>query len=74
MPGAPRVLGTVTLTPGELREAYRSSFMGTHYVVTVPVVLPHTPQAAAGTLVLRATLDDAATGSRFESTSTLSLR
>ncbi len=71
---APRVLGTVTLTPGELREAYRSSFMGTHYVVTVPIASPGLPRGSEGSLVLRATLDDAVTGSRFESTSTISLR
>ena len=30
-------LGRVTLAPGELRDAYRSSFLGTHYTVEVPI-------------------------------------
>jgi hypothetical protein len=33
-------LGRVTLDPTELRESYRSSFMGTHYRITLPVTLP----------------------------------
>lgn len=33
----PRMLGQAELGPGELREAYRSSVMGTHYAVRVPV-------------------------------------
>jgi hypothetical protein len=33
-------LGRVTLDPIEVREAYRTSFMGTHYRLTLPVTLP----------------------------------
>jgi hypothetical protein len=32
-------LGRVTLGPGELRNAYRSSFLGTHYTVEVPITI-----------------------------------
>ena len=38
-------IGRVTLGPGDVREAYRSSALGTHYTVTVPI----TPPADAGT-------------------------
>lgn len=33
-------LGQVTLDPAEVRERYRSSFMGTHYSVILPLELP----------------------------------
>jgi hypothetical protein len=35
-----RTLGRVSLLPGELREAYRSGFTGTHYTIEVPLTLP----------------------------------
>ncbi|UCD75899.1 MAG: hypothetical protein JSV91_03065 [Phycisphaerales bacterium] len=35
---APAVtVGSITLNPAELRDAYRNGFMGTHYSVTVPI-------------------------------------
>jgi hypothetical protein len=33
-------IGRVTLPPGELRDAYRSTFAGTHYTIDVPVTMP----------------------------------
>jgi outer membrane murein-binding lipoprotein Lpp len=36
----PVSLGRVNLVPTEVRESYRSSFLGTHYRVIVPVTLP----------------------------------
>ncbi len=65
-------IGTVTLTPADLREAYRSTFMGTHYSVVVPIA-PEA-KAAAGTIVLRAALNDGVTGQTLEGTRTLTAR
>ncbi len=56
-------LSRITLTPLQLREAYRSSLMGTHYAVEL--LLPGPMARGAGTLdahVLRATYTDAITG------------
>ena len=36
----PITLGRITLGPAEIRQAYRSSFMGTHYTVEVPLMVP----------------------------------
>ncbi len=33
-------IGRVALGPAALREAYRSSFMGTHYTIEVPLAIP----------------------------------
>jgi hypothetical protein len=67
--GKAETLGTVRLGPGELREAYRSSFMGTHYVAVVPVVAGS--KGGAGTVVLRAVLQDGVTGATYEGTRVL---
>ena len=32
-------LGRITLGPRELRNAYRSTFLGTHYTVEVPITI-----------------------------------
>lgn len=64
--GQPKALGAVALSPEQLREAYRSSFMGTHYAVTLPLSAP-----VDGTVIVRARLDDVVTGQRFEATRTL---
>ncbi len=32
-------LGRVTLGPRELRDAYRSTFLGTHYTIDVPITI-----------------------------------
>jgi hypothetical protein len=36
----PLTIGRVTLTPSQLRDAYRSSLTGTHYTVELPINLP----------------------------------
>lgn len=59
--GSPTGIGHVSLGPRELREAYRSSFVGTHYSVELP--LPQPPGDA--TLLVRAELVDALSGRRF---------
>lgn len=56
---SPRTLATVTLSPTQLRDAYRSNFTGTHY--TIELDLPHdTPES--GDVTLRAHFTDALTG------------
>jgi hypothetical protein len=40
MHAEPRRIGQLTLKPAELRQAYRSSFTGTHYSISVPITLP----------------------------------
>ena len=58
-----RVLGRVELGPVDLRDAYRSSPMGTHYAAAIPLRPGNRP--LEGTIVLRATLYDAITGRRL---------
>ncbi|MEO1130676.1 MAG: hypothetical protein AAFX05_13365 [Planctomycetota bacterium] len=69
--GGPRSLGRVELGPVDLREAYRSSAMGTHYAVVVPISPPNQP--LSGTLVLTALLQDAITGRAHEARATMSI-
>lgn len=57
---APRRLGTVTLGPAQVREAYRYDFIGLYYSVAVP--LDESAEDLSGTLVVRAELLDAITG------------
>jgi hypothetical protein len=61
----PVVAGVVTLGPKDLREAYRSSPLGTHY--TVEIELDPPAVAEAGVLV-RVRLDDAVTGLSHQAT------
>lgn len=63
---SPVTLGSVVLSPAELREAYRSSFMGTHYAVVVPTA--GAVPAGGGTVVVRAVLRDGVTGVSHEAT------
>lgn len=51
---------TLTLSPGQVREAYRSGLTGTHYTVELPLAVPASDRR--GTLVVRAELADALTG------------
>ena len=60
----PRVLGEVVLEPADLRDAYRSSPAGTHYTVRIPLPAPQGP--VAGTVVIRAELQDLVSGMRFD--------
>ena len=43
-------IGQITLGPGEVRGAYRSSVLGTRYAVTVPIAVPEGVDAAECTL------------------------
>jgi hypothetical protein len=58
------LLGKVTLDPRDLREAYRSGFMGTHY--TVQITPPADVRISDGAIVLSAVLLDRVTGLRHE--------
>lgn len=57
---APRTLGAETFSAAQLREAYRSSPLGTHYTVRLP--LGSDTIAPEGTIVIRAVLLDAVSG------------
>lgn len=59
----PKVLGSVALGPVEVREAYRSTMLSTHYAVDVTLTEPLGRGRAA---VLRAKFDDAVTGLSHE--------
>ncbi|MDX2118214.1 MAG: hypothetical protein SFY96_08550 [Planctomycetota bacterium] len=68
-------LASATLTPTQVRDAYRSGFTGTHYTVELPLNTP-TPAALArrqGSLVLRARFVDAWSGRTFTCESRLEL-
>ncbi|MBX3408731.1 MAG: hypothetical protein KF859_02450 [Phycisphaeraceae bacterium] len=57
------VIAARTLSPRELRDAYRSGLMGTHYTVEVPLGAPIArPPGASPTLLLRAQFTDALHG------------
>jgi hypothetical protein len=53
-------IGAATLTPVQLRDAYRSSFTGTHYAVEIPLDKPI--DRTGKSLVMRVELHDAVTG------------
>ncbi len=36
-------IGRIRLGPRELRDAYRSTFLGTHYTITMPISVPDSP-------------------------------
>jgi hypothetical protein len=61
---------TKTLVPAELRESYRSGFMGTGYTIELPI--PTNPAARSSTLVLRARFVDALTGQTWSAERTVS--
>lgn len=67
----PRLLASVSLSPLELRDAYRSSFMGTHYSLRLPLHEPNQP--LAGVLVAAVTFDDALTGAHLTASGTREL-
>jgi hypothetical protein len=58
-------IGRIQLAPDELRDAYRSSFAGTHYTVEVPITIPEVV-AGARTCDVRVIFDDALTGETHE--------
>ncbi|MBL0927457.1 MAG: hypothetical protein IBJ11_07375 [Phycisphaerales bacterium] len=67
--GQPRTLASRTLTPGEVREAYRSSVLGTHYAVEMKIDPPL--EAGHGPVAVTVAFDDGLTGQSFTSTATL---
>jgi outer membrane murein-binding lipoprotein Lpp len=65
-------VGRVTLDPTEVREAYRTSFMGTHYRLTVPVTLPAgLPQ---GPCTIRVVYEDGRSGRSVSAQREIDLR
>lgn len=61
--GEPRRIASATLSPAELREAYRYNFTGQHYTVTVPIDPPNA--VLDGPVVIQAELTDAISGRTF---------
>lgn len=59
--GGGGTLASATLTPGELREAYRAGIMGTHYTIEMPLSAPVVRDPGPD-LVLHVEFDDAVTG------------
>lgn len=66
------VLGRVTLTPAQLRDAYRSDVLGTHYIVELP--FSEESSRHGGTLLMRAEFADALTGKVWTAERTKSVR
>jgi len=58
----PRTLVSRTVTPSEIREAYRSTLLSTHYSVPLDLNPPLTRENAAGTLLLVVQFRDILTG------------
>ncbi len=58
---APVTLGTAVLHPIDLRESYRSSPLGTHYTVEIPI-RPVAVGSLSGSILLGAEFRDAVTG------------
>jgi len=63
-------IGQVQLTPMQVRDAYRSSFTGTHYTISVPITLPATAAhsratAARWSATVRAVFRDGTTGAEL---------
>jgi len=67
-----RLLGSRTLEPLQLRDAYRAGFTGTYYVVDIPV--PASDVQPPGQLLLRVRFADAITGASFDSSRIVGLR
>ncbi|MCA9297024.1 MAG: hypothetical protein KC983_10915 [Phycisphaerales bacterium] len=57
-------IGQAEFTPAAVRDAYRSTFTGTHYTFEVPIVMP--AGAERESILIRVALDDATTGKRVE--------
>jgi len=59
----PRLVGSVSLNPAQVRDAYRSGLLGTHYTVEFPMQEAVARGPAEGpTLILRAEFMDGLTG------------
>ncbi len=64
-------IGRVTLGPQELRGAYRSSFLGTNYSVTVPISVPEGLEK--GDCIVEVEYVDGYTNQRHEATKVIDL-
>lgn len=60
--GEPRKIAQAKLSPGELRDAYRSNLTGTYYTVTLPLAEPMERRGATPGLLIRLEFADALTG------------
>jgi hypothetical protein len=62
----PTTIGRLSASPLQVREAYRSSLMGTHYTVEVPltVTLPQSAPVSGGgdTVLVKVQFTDGVTG------------
>jgi hypothetical protein len=65
-------LGRVNLEPSEVREAYRSSFMGTHYSIKLPLTLPD--GVSAGSCTVRVVYEDGRSGRSVDDDHEVDLR
>jgi len=65
-------MGRVSLGPQELRDAYHSTWLGTHYTIAVPITFPRGVTAATGCTV-RAEFVDGYSGRRVTSQQSLDL-
>jgi len=60
----PRSLASVTLTPSQVRDAYRAGFTGTHYSVELTLNTPLNTRE--GSLAMRVRFNDAISGREFK--------
>jgi hypothetical protein len=65
-------MGRVSLGPQELRDAYHSTWLGTHYTVAVPITIPRSVTEPTG-CTLRVEFVDGYSGRRVTSQQTLDL-
>jgi len=72
IPGAePQLLAPRTVGPKELRESYRSGFLGTHYTIELPCEWTRRGVAPATGVAVSTLFTDAWTGKGFASTATV---
>lgn len=62
----PRAIASATLTPVQLRDAYRSGFTGTHYEINLVPTSEHDADLRTQPLLLRVQFNDAITGQVHE--------
>lgn len=70
----PVSVGRASLSPGELRDAYRSGITGTHYAVQVPLDLSQAPSGELEEVTVRVTYIDGITGERCTADRSISLQ
>lgn len=66
------VIASAVLSPEQVRDAYRSGFVGTGYTVSLPI--EQSKLIRPGTLIVRASLADALSGRTFSVTRTVDVR